>query len=274
MQEEEKHIDIIEKLKNLPRIKTGDDFMQKLESRIIEFDSGKNISDSKSRNDYKEKEEGFFSKLLGAKRKQWLVPAMGLAVVAVFTLYITQFNKNEITKDNQDSQNSNNNEIKQSDSPDLNRNKAEEKPPVGIPEPTEQKTESDNKTERSATNSNQNKAGIKEVPPNPVESSRINIGKDNYKKENSDETPNSKKSTEESKGIIETEKMRGGRTSEVETENSGTMFKAESPAIDGKVNSSADELKDFERPIDQKLLDKLNAANKKKLDSLKKKMDK
>ena len=93
MSTEEENTDIADKLRNLPKINAGDDFMLKLDKKIAEYENekiyGRKFSSGESK-------EGFWQRIFGQRRNSWLIPAMGLTAVAVFALYITQFNSDKI----------------------------------------------------------------------------------------------------------------------------------------------------------------------------------
>lgn len=91
MNDEEKNSEIPDLLKNLPKVKAGEDFMQKLEMKIADYESGQNAV-VKNKAD----RESFLNIIFGKMKNPWLVPAAGIAVAAVFVFYISNFNKNEI----------------------------------------------------------------------------------------------------------------------------------------------------------------------------------
>lgn len=279
MADEDKNTELIEKLKNLPRIKTGDDFVLKLESRIAEFEAEK-ISIPVFEN-----KESLFQKIFGQKRNQWLVPAMGLIILAVFTFSIVKFNETQ-TEDksvlsetkssipidkNSIESNKTNTELKDADKiPDGNVNSKKELDKL--------------KENMSATD---REAEIKKNYPVPVESTSEKITKNKVtssppeikasvetelsKSENSADInkPESKdkskdKSKDESESALgeETSAMKSGVTTS-ETNVQQEMKK-----------TSDDETKEFEGAIEKSIIEKLNKVNKQKLDSLKKKINK
>ncbi len=87
MQEEEQHIDIREKLLNLPKVKAGDDFVNSLQRKINLADGGlnqKKITD--------EVKESIWVKLFGKKRNPWLIPSLSLTILAVFVVSVYVLN--------------------------------------------------------------------------------------------------------------------------------------------------------------------------------------
>ena len=87
MQEEEQHIDIREKLLNLPKVKAGDDFVNLLQRKINLADGGlnqKKITD--------EVKESIWVKLFGKKRNPWLIPSLSLTILAVFVVSVYVLN--------------------------------------------------------------------------------------------------------------------------------------------------------------------------------------
>ena len=95
MTDNEKHLDIREKLQSLPSVKASDDFVMNLQRRINLAEAQPSTQIHKQ--NQKKLEEGFFSKLFGG-RNAWLVPAVGVTAV-VFLVFIWVFvvNQNNIT---------------------------------------------------------------------------------------------------------------------------------------------------------------------------------
>jgi hypothetical protein len=87
LHEEEEHIDIREKLLNLPKAKAGDDFMNSLQRKInladAELNQKKIIDEAK---------ESIWVKLFGKKRNPWLIPSLSLTIVVVFVISIYVLN--------------------------------------------------------------------------------------------------------------------------------------------------------------------------------------
>ena len=91
MHEEEKHIEIRDKLKNLPKIKASENFLNSLQRKINILDaekSGKSIHKKHIENI----ERGFFGKIFGNKRNPWLIPAIGFTVVLFFVFTVVYIN--------------------------------------------------------------------------------------------------------------------------------------------------------------------------------------
>lgn len=99
MNEKEQHLDIREKLRNLPTVQASDDFVMKLQRRINLADAQPSTQIHK---EHQEKlEEGFFAKLFGQGKNAWLVPAMGVTAV-IFLVFIWTYviNQNNVTTTN------------------------------------------------------------------------------------------------------------------------------------------------------------------------------
>ncbi|HMQ69688.1 MAG TPA: hypothetical protein PKC58_11930 [Ignavibacteria bacterium] len=97
MDNEEKHIDIAEKLKSLEKIEASHNFTHNLHAKIIEFESEKRREHAK-RNE--ESKGGFLKDLFGNLQYPWLVPAAGFTILIFFVFYITYQNKSVIEADN------------------------------------------------------------------------------------------------------------------------------------------------------------------------------
>lgn len=95
MTDNEKHLDIREKLQSLPSVKASDDFIMKLQKRINLAEAQPSTQIHKQHQH--KLEEGFFARLFGG-RNSWIVPAVGVTAV-VFLVFIWVFvvNQNNIT---------------------------------------------------------------------------------------------------------------------------------------------------------------------------------
>jgi hypothetical protein len=79
--EEDKFLEIRDKLKSLPQVKASDDFVNALQRKINLIEAEHSASLHKK--NVEKIEEGFFSRLFGPARNPWLIPASGFAVVLV-----------------------------------------------------------------------------------------------------------------------------------------------------------------------------------------------
>lgn len=91
MHEEEKHIEIREKLKNLPKIKASESFLNSLQRKINLLEAEKS-SKSIHKKHIEKIEGGFFGKILGTQRNPWLIPAIGFTVVLFFIFTVVYIN--------------------------------------------------------------------------------------------------------------------------------------------------------------------------------------
>ncbi|HLT23568.1 MAG TPA: hypothetical protein VK004_00445 [Ignavibacteria bacterium] len=102
MNEKEQHLDIREKLRNLPAVQASDDFVMKLQRRINLAEAQPSTQIHK---EHKEKlEGGFFAKLFGSGNNTWLVPAMGVTAVVFLVFiwtYVINQNNDTASGDNQ-----------------------------------------------------------------------------------------------------------------------------------------------------------------------------
>lgn len=98
MDNSEKYSEITEKLKNLEHIKAGDDFVHKLHSKIVEFESEKRLEHTKK---FDKGRGGFLRNLFGNRQYPWLIPAVGFTVIVFFVFYITYLNQNPAENNNE-----------------------------------------------------------------------------------------------------------------------------------------------------------------------------
>jgi hypothetical protein len=93
LHEEEQHIDIREKLLNLPKMKASDDFVNALHRKI-------NLSEAEAgqKKITEEVKESVWVKLFGKKKALWLVPSFGVTIVAfiVISIYLFPTNKDSV----------------------------------------------------------------------------------------------------------------------------------------------------------------------------------
>jgi hypothetical protein len=91
LHEDERHIDIKRKLKNLPKVQASDDFVNSLQRKINLVEAEKS-----SRSIHKKYvdniEKGFFAKILGSRKNPWLIPALGFTVVLFFIFTVVYIN--------------------------------------------------------------------------------------------------------------------------------------------------------------------------------------
>lgn len=135
MTEEFKNREIENLLKKLPGVKASDDFEDRLFKKIAEIEYEKQRSGYTS----PEKNSGILHKFFGGKNP-WLVPALGLSIVVLFTVYITythmpgSVNEVDMNSKSPDVKSQIMDTIKSSDNRDLKNT------PETVPQATEEKT--------------------------------------------------------------------------------------------------------------------------------------
>jgi len=92
LHEEEKHIDIREKLLNLPKVKAGDDFLNSLQRKINLAEAELNQKKAPA-----PEKASVWVKLFGKNRNPWLVPSFSLTIVAILILTVYVLNTNKIS---------------------------------------------------------------------------------------------------------------------------------------------------------------------------------
>ncbi len=265
-------MDISDKLKKLPRLKASDDFMTKLESRIAEEESEKY---SVKKKQYTEENAGILDKISMWIRNPWLAPVMGILIFAFIALYVTQFNKHETFDDaKHESIQQNNNSGTQN--PEVNK-KPEEKPYDINPSSVE-------------SNSPNKNSSLRETSKQPDETELnppVSVKPENRisdKTEISNESPvqvipekSSFRKDDNVKGGVDKDNASQKIETEEEIKSGVVRSKTTAPETSAEEQSgrSPEESQEkFEKPIGKNIMEKLNAMNKKNLDSLKKKIDK
>jgi hypothetical protein len=98
--EEEKYLEIREKLRNLPKVKASDDFFAKLQSKISEIESTESAFVTDAAPDHRA-EGGFFQRLFDRRENPWLIPASGFALVLLVAgiFYFSSADRQQIVQE-------------------------------------------------------------------------------------------------------------------------------------------------------------------------------
>lgn len=139
MDNEEKYIDIANKLKGLEKVEASHNFTHNLQAKIIEFESEKRKEHTKRNEDTK---GGFLRDLFGNLQYPWIVPAAGFTILIFFVFYITYQNKDVFEKSNDSPVTQESQSIKEPEPTNPGKSSDEQTPPVV--------------TENSGTNSESN----------------------------------------------------------------------------------------------------------------------
>lgn len=91
MENDEKYLDIRDKLRRLEPVKASDDFVHKLHLKIVEMEAEKRHEHAER---FDKEKGGFLRNLFANRQYPWLIPAAGFTVVLFFVFYITYLNKN------------------------------------------------------------------------------------------------------------------------------------------------------------------------------------
>ncbi|HRE40754.1 MAG TPA: hypothetical protein PLG90_05430 [Ignavibacteria bacterium] len=103
--EEEKYLEIREKLRNLPKVTASDNFVTRLQHSINTLDA-ELVSTTIHNQNVEKIEKGFFSRFFGENRNPWLVPSLGFTVliflilIAVYSYNISSTNETATTQIN------------------------------------------------------------------------------------------------------------------------------------------------------------------------------
>jgi len=110
LSDEEKYLEIREKLRNLETVKASSDFTNRLHLRIIEEEASRRSDHIKK---FDAEKGGFLRNLFANRQYPWLIPAVGFTMVIFFVFYITflsrdsmeeNFNKSFSSNDKQDNE--------------------------------------------------------------------------------------------------------------------------------------------------------------------------
>lgn len=127
MDNEEKYLDVRERLKNLEQIKASDDFEKKLHYKIIAIESEKRKEHIKK---YDENRGGFLRNLFSNRQYPWLIPAVGVTALIFFIFYITYLGKNTPENNISSTQKTEQSEQKNSQQNDSKLNEVPAAPPA------------------------------------------------------------------------------------------------------------------------------------------------
>lgn len=97
MIEEDKYLEIREKLRSLPKIKASDNFVQTLQHTITVLEAEKH----RHLNKFDFSKVHFLRSLFSRQQNPWLIPAVGVTILAVFIFYIL-LNMNASENNNED----------------------------------------------------------------------------------------------------------------------------------------------------------------------------
>ncbi len=285
MHEEEQHIDIREKLLNLPKVKASDDFVNALQRKI-------NLADAESgqKKITEEVKESVWVKLFGKKRNPWLIPSLSLTIVAIIILTVYLFpTKKEISvtglKDSDRTTSTLESAPMQEKQDEL---KKEELPGKEIASDLGTETKkTDERTSYEVSKGYTEQPVMEQVLPKierdmekapaPMkleESKKEETGKSEYKKEEKikqqfDNSIREEKSNPK-EGNIKADEIKQNKIDDVKTEtkdvieNKGLIEKKEKMTMKKNVRSTADSSK-----IDKKALEKLKEELEKKIDEKK-----
>lgn len=286
MHEEEQHIDIREKLLNLPKVKASDDFMNALQRKINLTDA--ELNQKKITGEVK---ESVWVKLFGKKRNPWLIPSLSLTIVAIFVLAIFLFpTKKEVNitglKDSDRTTTTLESEPIQDKQSELNK---EQLPGKEIASDLESNTKKRDERISYEVSKGYTEQPVmeqmvpaldKEVerPPAPMKPDEIKdeTGKTEYKKEEKKSGDTERKVSEETKAPVESkvkpneveqrikkEDKKEDRSKDI-IEGKGLIDNKEKMMMKKAVKSSTDSSK-----IDKKVLEKLKEELEKKVEEKK-----
>lgn len=94
MNDEEKYLEIRDKLRSLETVNASSDFTNKLHLKIVEEESSRRKEHIKK---YDAGKGGFLRNLFNNRQYPWLIPSVGFAVVIFFVFYITFISRDKMT---------------------------------------------------------------------------------------------------------------------------------------------------------------------------------
>ena len=163
MNDEEKYLEIREKLRSLETVQASSDFTNKLHLRIVEEESSRRKEHIKK---YDAGKGGFLRNLFNNRQYPWLIPSVGFAVVIFFVFYITFISRDKMSNtENEISADSKQETLNQDNTAELNKNTEQEKLQADLLEQDKEKAEKEKSVER--TNENLNNQKNKGLTQNP-----------------------------------------------------------------------------------------------------------
>ena len=264
MDNEEKYIDIAEKLKKLDKVEASHNFTHNLQAKIIEFESEKRKEHSK-RNE--ESKGGFLRDLFGNFQYPWIIPAAGFTILIFFVFYITYQNKN-VLETNNDKQIIEKSQSEKKIEPTELKTPAEEQIQPSLTE--SEKSTSELSTQRKESNANEKEITGKSLPKkNSTEiNSSDRISEMNTYNNRQDQSPGPDKSEELS--VESEEKKVTAKTESQVTENNRSLSEEKSKTMatvspEAKDTNSGKRNKNSEERI---LMMKINKIDKKALEKI------
>jgi len=264
---EEENNEIRKLLKGLPAVKSGNDFLEKLDRRIATLEP-----ERKSAKHFLKEKPGIFERTFAGVKSAWLAPALGLSAAVIFVVYLTFMNQDENIKEQKVTINKT--EEKQEPNSTTGNTSSTEISPSEIPDNSEKKTEIIIQPEKNMSENFDYKDN--EKLPVQVE-------------QNSKNTDREDPASQQHKLNVE---IPGGIVKDHEKnlteEKSDDMYNDESNLLEKSPTSSNEKrmkkdksmktphekMDEFEKPIQKNIMDKLNAVNKTNLENLRDKVNK
>lgn len=155
MNDEEKYLEIREKLRSLETVHASSDFTNKLHLRIVEEESSRRKEHIKK---FDAEKGGFLRNLFNNRQYPWLIPSVGFAVVIFFVFYITFISRDNFTNnENEISTDIKQETLNKDNTAELKKNTEQEKLQAELIEQDKEKVEEEKNGESSNENMNNEK---------------------------------------------------------------------------------------------------------------------
>jgi len=267
----EENNEIRKLLRSLPAVKSGNDFLEKLDRKIATLEP-----ERKSAKHFLKEKPGIFERTFGGIKSAWLAPALGLSAAVLFVFYITFLNEDKIV--NEQKITNTKTEEKQEPKNTTGNTSTTEVSPSAVPENSEKKTENVKPHEKDITGNFDYKES--EKFPARVEQNNKSLDQDQAT------TKKPKLNVAIPEGITKdnenklNEEKSDNKNDEINNQESQMIEESRASSNEKKkmedksMKTPSEKMEEFENSIQKSIMDKLNAVNKANLENLRDKVNK
>lgn len=266
MIDEEENNEIRKMLRSLPAVKSGKDFLEKLDRKIATLEP-----ERKSAKHFLKEKPGIFERTFGGIKSAWLAPTLGLSAAVIFVFYITFMNEDKIINE-QKIENIKTEEKLEPNNTTGNTSHTEESP-LAIPNNSEKETDLNIQPDKDITGNYENKEG--EKLPAQVEQNNNTDNNESVEDKGKLNVAIPEGIVKDKENILIEEKSDDIHYDEsYRTGKSPTSSNEKKMNKDKSMKTTSEKMEEFEKPIQKSILDKLDALNKTNLESLREKVNK